>query len=70
MLYNIRFNGIQGYCAGLITDNDYNIWYLAVTGYQTIVKGIISNILKGESVAVTIKGSNLYFKRTEKKRYS
>ena len=57
MLYKIRTGGIEAYCSDLIVDKETSqyIYLLGVAGYQTAVKGILANMLKGESLSVDIK---------------
>ena len=52
----IRVEGIEAYCFDLTVDAETSryAYFLSVAGYQTVVKGILANFLKGESLAVTI----------------
>jgi len=65
MLHKIRTGGIEAYCSDLIVDNETNqyVYLLGVAGYQTAVKGILANLLKGESLSVEIKGEGCWVER-------
>ena len=52
--------GIEAYCSDLIVDEESEIYFLSVAGYQTAVKGIIANVLGYNSVTVRIDGEFLY----------
>jgi len=54
MLHRIRCQGIEAYCTDLIVDRETNqyVYLLGVAGYQSTVKGILANMLKGESLSV------------------
>lgn len=52
--------GIEAYCSDLIVDEDSEIYFLSVAGYQTAVKGIIANVLEYNSVTVRIDGEFQY----------
>jgi len=52
--------GIEAYCSDLIVDEEGEIYFLSVAGYQTAVKGIIANVLEYNSVTVRIDGESLY----------
>ena len=52
--------GIEAYCSDLIVDEENEIYFLSVAGYQTAVKGIIANVLGYNSVTVRIDGEFLY----------
>ena len=56
MLHKIRCQGIEAYCSDLIVDRETNqrVYLLGVAGYQSTVKGILANMLKGESLSVEI----------------
>jgi len=56
----INVGGIKAYCSDLIVDDDSEIYFLSVVGYQTAVKGIIANVLEYNSVTVRIDGEYLY----------
>jgi len=65
MLYKIRCQGIEAYCSDLIVDKETNqyIYFLGVAGFQGTVKGILANMLKGESLSVDIKGETCWVER-------
>ncbi len=65
MPYRIRAEGIEAYCFDLIVDNEANqeAYFLSVAGYQTAVKGILANFLKGESLSVNIGEKTYWFER-------
>ena len=65
MLYKIKCQGIEAYCTDLIVDKETNqhIYLLGVAGYQSAVKGILANMLKGESLSVDIKGESCWVER-------
>jgi len=56
MLHKIKVQGIEAYCSDLIVDRETNryVYLLGVAGYQSAVKGILANMLKGESLSVDI----------------
>ena len=56
MLQKIRTQGIETYCSDLIVDRETNqyVYLLGVAGHQSTVKGILANMLKGESFLVEI----------------
>ena len=56
MLHRIRCQGIEAYCSDLIVDRETNqyVYLLGVAGHQSTVKGILANMLKGESFLVEI----------------
>jgi len=56
----INSGGINAYCSDLIVDEDSEIYFLSVAGYQTSVKGIIANVLEYNSVTVRIGGEFQY----------
>lgn len=62
MLHRIRVEGIEAYCFDLIVDKETNqyVYFLSLAGYQTTIKGILANFLKGERLAVTI-GKKIYW---------
>ena len=55
MLHRIRVEGIEAYCFDLIVDKETSqyAYFLSVAGYQTAVKGILANFLKGESLEIS-----------------
>ena len=65
MLHKIRTQGIEAYCSDLIVDRETNqyIYFLGVGGFQSTVKGILANMLKGESLSVDIKGESCWVER-------
>jgi hypothetical protein len=65
MLHKIKTGGIEAYCSDLIVDNETNqyVYLLGVAGYQTTVKGILANMLKGESLSIEIKGESCWVER-------
>ena len=56
----INSGGIKAYCSDLIIDDENEIYFLSVAGYQTAVKGIIANVLEYNSVTIKIDGEYLY----------
>ena len=50
----INSGGIKAFCSDLIVNDNNEIYFLSVAGYQTAVKGIIANILEYTSVRVRI----------------
>ncbi len=65
MLHKIRTQGIEAYCSDLIVDRETNhyISFLGVGGFQSTVKGILANMLKGESLSVDIKKETCWVER-------
>lgn len=65
MLHRIRVEGIEAYCSDLVVDKEtsQNAYFLSLAGYQTAVKGILANFLKGETLAVTIGRKTYCFNR-------
>ena len=65
MLHKIKCQGIEAYCSDLIVDKETNqyIYFLGVAGFQSAVKGILANMLKGESISVDIKGESCWVER-------
>ncbi len=65
MLHRIRCQGIEAYCSHLIVDKETNqrIYLLGVAGYQSTVKGILANMLKGESLSVEINKETFQVER-------
>ena len=59
----IRASGIEAYCSDLVIDENSWIYFLAVAGYQTAVKGIIANILEYRTVTVMIGDEYHYITR-------
>ena len=56
----INSGGISAYCSDLIVNEDRDVYFLSVAGYQTAVKGIIANVLEYNSVFVEIGGEYEY----------
>jgi hypothetical protein len=50
----INSGGISAYCSDCIVDENRQVYFLSVAGYQTAVKGIIANVLEYSSVSVEI----------------
>lgn len=65
MAYRIIVEGIEAYCFDLIVDKETSqcAYFLSLAGYQTAVKGILANFLKGETLAVTIGKKTYWFNR-------
>ena len=59
----IRASGIEAYCSDLVIDENSWIYFLAVAGYQTAVKGIIANILEYRTVTVMVGDEYHYITR-------
>jgi len=57
MMYKICVGGIEAFCKDLIVDQEMNqyVYFISVSGYQTAVKGILANLLKGSMLNVEIK---------------
>ena len=51
-LLDIHSGGIEGYCSDLILDENNQIHFLSVAGFQTAVKGIIANVLEYGAVSL------------------
>lgn len=60
----INSGGISAYCSDCIMDEDRDVYFLSVAGYQTAVKGIIANVLEYGSVSVEIGGEYEYLSRS------
>jgi len=60
----INSGGISAYCSELIVDEEREVYFLSVAGYQTAVKGIIANVLEYGSVSVEIGGEYEYLSRS------
>ena len=56
----IHSGGIRAYCSDLIVDEEGDIYFLSVAGYETAVKGILANVLEYNSVSLKIDGEYLY----------
>jgi hypothetical protein len=67
MLHRIRVEGIEAYCSDLIVDKETSqyAYFLSVAGYQTPVKGILANFLKGLPLAATIGKKTHWFERLQ-----
>jgi hypothetical protein len=65
MLHRIRCQGIEAYCSDLIVDKETNerIYLLGVAGHQSAIKGVLANMLKGESLSVEINRETFYVER-------
>ena len=65
MLHKIRCQGIEAYCTDVIVDKETNqyVYLLGVAGFQSAVKGILANMLKGESLSVDIKKETCWVER-------
>jgi len=65
MLHKIRCRGIEAYCSDLIVDSETNerVYLLGVAGHQSAVKGILANMLKGESLSVQINKETFQVER-------
>ena len=60
----INSGGIAAYCSDLIVNEDREVYFLSVAGYQTAVKGIIANVLEFGSVSVEIGEGYEYLSRS------
>lgn len=60
----INSGGISAYCSDLIVNEDRDVYFLSVAGYQTAVKGIIANVLEYGSVVVEIGEGYEYLSRS------
>src|SRR5271157_3734883 len=65
MLHRTRCQGIEAYCSDLIVDSETNerVYLLGVAGFQSAVKGILANLLKGESLSVEINKETYWVQR-------
>ena len=65
MLHRIRCQGIEAYCTDLIVDKETNqyVYLLGVAGYQSTVKGVLANMLKGETLSVEINRESYWIER-------
>ena len=65
MLHKIRTQGIEAYCSDLVVDKETNqkVYFLGVAGYQSTVKGILANLLKGESLSIEINKETCWVER-------
>jgi hypothetical protein len=65
MLYKICVGGIEAYCKDLIVDQEMNqyVYFISVSGYQTAVKGILANLLKGSMLNIEINGEIYWIDR-------
>jgi hypothetical protein len=65
MLPKIRTQGIEAYCSDLIVDKETSqyVYLLGVAGHQSTVKGILANMLKGESLSVEINKETCWIER-------
>ena len=65
MFPKIRTQGIEAYCTDLIVDKETNqrIYLLGVAGFQSAVKGILANMLKGETLSVEINKETYWVER-------
>jgi hypothetical protein len=59
MLHKIKTGGIEAYCSDLIIDKETNnsVYFLSIAGYQTTVKGILANFVKGEPLSIKINNN-------------
>ena len=60
----INSGGISAYYSDCIVDEEREVYFLSVAGYQTAVKGIIANVLEYGSVSVEIGGGYEYLSRS------
>jgi len=60
----INSGGISAYCSDLIVDEEREVYFLSIAGYQTAVKGIIANVLEDSSVFVEIGEGYEYLSRS------
>ena len=60
----INSGGISAYCSELIVNEEREVYFLSVAGYQTAVKGIIANVLEYGSVFVEIGEGYEYLSRS------
>jgi len=60
----INAGGIAAYCSDCIVDEEREVYFLSVAGYQTAVKGIIANVLEYNSLSVEIGGEYEYLSRS------
>ena len=65
MFHSIKCRGIEAYCSNLIVDRETSqyVYLLGVAGYQSTVKGILANLLKGESLSVEINRETCWIER-------
>jgi hypothetical protein len=65
MLHKIRCQGVEAYCSDLIVDEETSqrIYLLGAAGHQSTVKGILANMLKGESLSVEVNRETFWVER-------
>jgi len=65
MVHKIKCQGIEAYCSDLIVDRETNqrVYLLGVAGHQSAVKGILANMLKGESLSVEVNKKTCWVER-------
>ncbi len=56
----IHSAGISAYCSQLIINEESEVYFLSVAGYQSAVKGIIANFLQSGSITVKVDGEYIY----------
>lgn len=67
MLYHVHVGGIQALCSDLIVGGSRagEVQYLSVAGNQVAVKGILANLLEGQTLTANIQGAYHYLNRAE-----
>lgn len=63
-LTRINTGGIECYCSDLIINQENEIYFLSIGGYQHAVKGILANVLEFGSVTITVDQEPHYLSRT------
>ena len=63
-LHRINSGGIECYCSNLIVNQESEIYFLSIAGYQNAVKGIIANVLEYGSVTVIVDHEYHYLSRS------
>jgi hypothetical protein len=64
-LYRISAGGIHAFCSHLIIDPDEEseVYFLSVCGYQPTVKGILANLLNRYEIEIQVLGKKYYLTR-------
>ena len=60
----ITAGGISAWCSDCIVNEERDVYFLSVAGYQTAAKGIIANILEYNSVVVETGGDYEHLSRS------
>ncbi len=65
-LYPVAATGLSAYCSDLITDpeNEEDLYFISLTGYQGTVKGIVANFLEYYGISLSMNWKEHYYGRT------